>query len=141
MHPELGTSIRASNGETPTDFVTAMYAGGTSMGIVGASDFTPHTSPTRLLFLFNLLIGMSVMSLTLTYLMQVYTALRRRNVLAMNLHFPLGVHRRCRRIAGTSRTSGAVQWRLREPVGTRCRDDPGQGGTPVLPGAVLFPLP
>jgi hypothetical protein len=87
MHPELGTSIRATNGETPTDFVTAMYAGGTSMAIVGASDFTPHTSPTRLLFLFNSLIGMSVMSLTLTYLMQVYTALQRRNVLAMNIHF------------------------------------------------------
>src|SRR5690242_4180217 len=28
MHPELGTSIRASYGETPTDFVTAMHAGG-----------------------------------------------------------------------------------------------------------------
>ena len=90
MHPELGTSIRATNGETPTDFVTAMYAGGTSMAIVGASDFTPHTSPARLLFLFNSLIGMSVMSLTLTYLMQVYTALQRRNVLAMNIHFSQG---------------------------------------------------
>src|SRR5215212_5582535 len=85
-HPELGTSIRASQGETPTDFVTAMYAGGSSMAIVGASDFTPHTSATRLLFLFNSLIGMSVMSLTLTYLMQVYTALQRRNVMAMNIH-------------------------------------------------------
>src|SRR3954453_641790 len=90
MHPELGTSIRATNGETPTDFIAAMYAGGTSMAIVGASDFTPHTSPTRLLFLFNSLIGMSVMSLTLTYLMQVYTALQRRNVLAMNIHFLSG---------------------------------------------------
>src|SRR3954454_19682073 len=60
MHPELGTSIRATNGETPTDLVTAIYAGGTSMAIVGVSDFTPHTSPTRLLFLFNSLIGMSV---------------------------------------------------------------------------------
>ena len=90
MHPELGTSIRATNGETPTDFVTAIYAGGTSMAIVGASDFTPHTSPTRLLFLFNSLIGISVMSLTLTYLMQVYTALQRRNVLAMNIHFLSG---------------------------------------------------
>jgi hypothetical protein len=87
MHPELGTSIRATNGETPTDFVTAMYAGGSSMAIVGASDFTPHTSPTRLLFLLNSLIGMSVISLTLTYVMQVYTALQRRNVMAMNIHF------------------------------------------------------
>ncbi|WP_377805904.1 two pore domain potassium channel family protein [Azospirillum sp. A29] len=90
MHPELGTSIRATNGDTPTDFVTAMYAGGTSMAIVGASDFTPHSSIMRLLFLFNSLIGMSVMSLTLTYLMQVYTALQRRNVLAMNIHFLSG---------------------------------------------------
>jgi hypothetical protein len=46
MHPELGTSIRAANGETPTDFVTAMYAGGSGMAIVGASDFTPHTRTT-----------------------------------------------------------------------------------------------
>jgi len=53
MHPELGTAIRATNGETPTDLVTAMYVGGASMAIVGASNFTPHTNPTRLLFLFN----------------------------------------------------------------------------------------
>jgi hypothetical protein len=87
MHPELGTSIRADNGETPTDFVTAIYAGGSSIAIVGASNFTPHTSPMRLLFLLNSLIGMSVMSLILTYVMQVYTALQRRNVMAMNIHF------------------------------------------------------
>ena len=74
----------------PTDLVSAMYAEGTSMAIVGASDFTPHTSPARLLFLFNSLIGMSAMSLTLTYLMQVYTALQRRNVLAMNIHSSWG---------------------------------------------------
>jgi hypothetical protein len=60
------------------------------MAIVGASDFTPHTSLTRLLFLFNSLIGMSVISVTLTYLMQVYSALQRRNVLAMNIHLLSG---------------------------------------------------
>ncbi|MDB5641550.1 MAG: conserved rane protein of unknown function [Hyphomicrobiales bacterium] len=90
MHSELGGAIRATSGETPTDFVTAMYAGGTSMALVGASDFTPHTSATRLLFLVNSLIGTSVISLTLTYLMQVYTALQRRNVLAMNIHLLSG---------------------------------------------------
>jgi hypothetical protein len=90
IQPALGTSIRASKGETPTDFVTAMYAGGSSMAIVGASDFTPHTGATRLFFLLNSLIGMSVISLTLSYLMQVYTALHQRNVLAMNIHFLSG---------------------------------------------------
>jgi hypothetical protein len=74
IHPKLGTSVRVSSGDTPTDFVTAMYAGGSSVAIVGASDFTPHTSAFRMLFLFNSLVGMSVLSLTLTYLMQVYTA-------------------------------------------------------------------
>jgi hypothetical protein len=50
IHPKLGTSVRVSSGDTPTDFVTAMYAGGSSVAIVGASDFTPHTSAFRMLF-------------------------------------------------------------------------------------------
>src|SRR3569832_2481655 len=82
MHPELGTSIRATNGETPTDFVTAMYAGGTSMAIVGASDFTPHTNPTQQHNQNNTQKNKTKKTQTQTYLMQVYTALQRRNVLA-----------------------------------------------------------
>jgi hypothetical protein len=77
-HPELGTSILASNGKTSTDFVSALYAGGSSMSIVGASDFTPHSSTARLFYLFT--------SLTLTYLMQVYNALQRRNSLRLKIH-------------------------------------------------------
>ena len=88
MHPDLGTSIRASGGgDTPTDFVAALYAGGSSMAFVGASDFTPHTAAARLLFLFNSLVGASVISLTLSYLVQVYTALQQRNTLGLKVHF------------------------------------------------------
>lgn len=86
IQPELGTSVRAVSGDTPRDFFTAMYAGGSSISIAGASDFTPHTAPFRMLFLFNSLVGVSVTSLTLTYLMQVYTALKRRNALALHIH-------------------------------------------------------
>ena len=32
MYPTLGTSIRASSGETPTDLTAALYAGGSSIG-------------------------------------------------------------------------------------------------------------
>ena len=85
LHPLLGMSIRATAGPTPTDFVTALFVAGSSISVVGASDFTPHTGPTRMLFLFNSLIGMSVLSLILTYLMQVYTALRERNVLGFKV--------------------------------------------------------
>src|SRR4051812_2762278 len=130
MHPELGTSIRAADGETPTDFVTAMYAGGSSMAIVGASDFTPHTTPTRLLFLFNSLIGMSVISLTLTYVMQVYTALQRRNVMAMNIHFLSACTGDAAELVCPPRTSGAIRRWLYRFLATQHRDHPGQRGTP-----------
>jgi hypothetical protein len=86
IHPELGTGIRASSGETPTDLVTAVYVGGSSLSIVGASDFAPHTTAMKVLFLFNSVVGTSVISLTLTYLMQIYAALRERNALGLKLH-------------------------------------------------------
>ena len=90
IHPALGAAVRASGGETATDFITALYAGGSSMAIVGASDFKPTTSAYRLLYLVNSLVGMSVTSLVLTYVMQVYTALRQRNALGLKLHLLTG---------------------------------------------------
>jgi hypothetical protein len=86
IHPKLGTSVRAESGETKKDFMTALFAGGSSISIVGASNFAPQSDAFRMIFLFNSLIGVSVTSLTLTYLMQVYTALHRRNTLGLNLH-------------------------------------------------------
>lgn len=91
IHPALGTSVRASVGETtPHDFIAAMYAGGSSISIVGANDFTPDTAVFRVIYLFNSLVGISVLSLTLTYLMQVYSALNRRNTLALHIHLSAG---------------------------------------------------
>jgi hypothetical protein len=84
IHPKLGTSITANKGPTPRDFVSAMYAGGSSVSIVGSSDISPRTSAFRLFYLFNSFVGMSIISLTLTYLMQIYQALMRRNVLGLN---------------------------------------------------------
>lgn len=86
IHPGLGTGVQASNGQTPTDLLTALYAGGSSMAIVGASDFKPTTDAYRLVYLANSLIGMTVTSLVLTYVMQVYGALRQRNALGLQLH-------------------------------------------------------
>lgn len=86
IHPKLGTSVRAVNEETPRDFITAIYAGGSSMSIVGVNNFTPHTASFRFIYLFNSLIGVSITFLTLVYLMQVYMALNRRNTFALNIH-------------------------------------------------------
>lgn len=87
IHPALGTSVAASGGEeTPTDFFTALIAGGGSMAIVGASSFEAQTTAFRLLYLFNSVVGMSVVSLSLAYLLQVYSALQRRNAAALDFH-------------------------------------------------------
>ena len=86
IRPELGIAIRPSSGDTPTDFVTALLVAGNSLSIVGGGDYAPHTAGTRILFLFNSLIGASVLSLVLSYLVQVYSALRERNALALTIH-------------------------------------------------------
>lgn len=83
VQPELGTAIRPSSGESSSDFVTALLVAGNSLSIVGGGDYAPHTTGTRLLFLVNSLIGASVLSLVLSYLVQVYSALRERNALAL----------------------------------------------------------
>ena len=76
IHPELGTAIRPSSGGASTDFVTALLVAGNSLSIVGGGDYSPYTPGTRMLFLFNSLVGASVLSLVLSYLVQVYSALR-----------------------------------------------------------------
>jgi hypothetical protein len=86
IRPELGAAIKPSNGDTPTDFITALFVAGNSLSIVGGGDYAPHTAGTRILFLINSLIGASVLSLVLSYLVQVYSALRERNTLALTIH-------------------------------------------------------
>ena len=85
IHPALGEGVTTSSGETPTDVVSAFYAGANSLAIVGSSDFSPQTGGFRLFYLCMSLVGLAVLSLTLTYLGQVYTALQARNVLGLNL--------------------------------------------------------
>ena len=85
MHPYLGTSVRSSGGSNATDFLTALYAGGSSMSLVGASNYSGDTPAFRIVYLINSMIGMSVMSLALTYIMQIYNALQKRNALGLSL--------------------------------------------------------
>jgi hypothetical protein len=85
IRPELGTAIRPSSGAGPTDFFTALLVAGNSLSIVGSGDYSPYTSGTKLLYLINALIGASVLSLVLSYLVQIYAALRERNVLALTI--------------------------------------------------------
>ncbi len=86
VKPRLGTSIRATNGRTPTDFGTAMYVAGDSLTTVGAADFTPQSTGVRLFYTFNSFVGISFLTLTLTYFLEIYNALQRRNTFSLKLH-------------------------------------------------------
>jgi len=90
IRPELGGAIRPSSGDTPNDFVTALLVAGNSLSIVGGGGYAPHTTGTRILYLFNSLVGASVLSLVLSYLIQVYSALRERNTLALTVDLMTG---------------------------------------------------
>ncbi|KAA6460387.1 two pore domain potassium channel family protein [Acidobacteria bacterium AB60] len=86
FHPVLGSAIQSSSGKTPTDFVSALYAGGSSISIVGAGGFSPQVPRYRLIYLFNSIVGLSVTSLTLTYLMQIYSQLQQRNTFTLKVY-------------------------------------------------------
>lgn len=86
FHPVLGSAIQASSGKTPKDFVSALYAGAGSISIVGSGGFVPQVPRYRLLYVFNSIVGLSVTSLTLTYLMQIYSQLQQRNTFALKVY-------------------------------------------------------
>ncbi len=86
IHASLGTSVVMTNGPTPTDFATAIYVAGTAISTMGTSNFVPATPAMRLFFFASSITGISVLTLSLTYLFQVYSALRERNTLGLKLH-------------------------------------------------------
>ena len=85
IHPALGSGVRATSGDTPTTFTAALFAGGNSVSIVGSGGFEPYSDAFRLFYFLTALAGTAVTSLVLTYLMQVYTALLRRNTVALDV--------------------------------------------------------
>ena len=91
FYPALGTAIQSGNGQPiPHDFVTALYAAANSLSIVGAGSYSAKTTAFKLIYMFNSLVGLCGISLTLTYLMQVYSALRTRNAAALRAYLATG---------------------------------------------------
>src|SRR5215211_7350341 len=86
IHPNLGTAIITNHGDTPTDFITALYVGGSSLSFIGASDFSPQNGFFRFFYLLTSLIGVSLASLIVTYLMELYANLKERNALGLKAH-------------------------------------------------------
>lgn len=91
VHPRLAQSIRSNTGgPVPTDFVTALYVTGDLMSTAGTSDLAPATPAFRLFLTFLSFLGISVLTLSITYVLEVYNALQRRNTCVLKVHLATG---------------------------------------------------
>ncbi|HEX8916325.1 MAG TPA: potassium channel family protein [Humisphaera sp.] len=88
--PGLGGGIVRQDGPTPTDLLTAFHFAGGSLTTVGTGDLQPKSAFYRVLTVIDSVIGISVVTLAMTYVLQLYTALQRRNTLALGLHHASG---------------------------------------------------
>jgi len=86
IKPGLGGGMQANQGPTPTQFSTALYLAGDALTTVGASDISPKTPFYRLFYTFLSVIGISVLTLTVTYFLEIYTALQARNTYVVKVH-------------------------------------------------------
>lgn len=76
--------------ETPQGFLAALYFSGSCLTTLGFGDLVPATTTFRLLAVAQSILGFSVVTLGLTYLLSIYNALIRRNALAVELDYASG---------------------------------------------------
>lgn len=84
--PNLGYAIKSSEGNTQIDFTTALYYSGYSLTTLGTGDLVPTTDFHRLLMVFQAAIGFSTFTLTITYILSVYSSIIKRNTFALSLY-------------------------------------------------------
>jgi hypothetical protein len=77
--------VTSSTGPTRTDIATALYAAGNSITLVGPGNFSPQTPASKAFYVANSFAGMTMISLTPTHLMQIYSALRLRDAARVRL--------------------------------------------------------
>lgn len=87
--PALGTGIQGTHPFTP-DFPTALYYSGFNFTTLGVGDLYPTEDRYRLLTILEAGVGFGMFTLTLTYFMNVFAALVRRNRFALDLHHKSG---------------------------------------------------
>lgn len=87
--PALGVGIVAV-GVSDRGFAAAVYFSGSCLTTLGFGDLLPATTPYRLLAVAQSAIGFSVVTVSLTYFLSIYSALIRRNAFAIELDFASG---------------------------------------------------
>jgi hypothetical protein len=73
--------------DAPTGRWTAFYFAGSTLSTAGVSDLRPTTRFLRTMVVVNSLVGLTAITLTITYFIEVYAALLRRNAFALRVHY------------------------------------------------------
>ncbi|WNO54809.1 potassium channel family protein [Stakelama saccharophila] len=84
--PMLGDGITASSGSTGTDFITAVYFSGYNFATLGLGDLVPGKPIARLLTIIEAAAGFSIVTLVLSYTLNIYGAVNARDSFALSLH-------------------------------------------------------
>lgn len=88
--PTLGSEIQSSEDNTQASFATALYYSGYSLTTLGTGDLVPKTDFHRLLMVFQAAIGFSIFTLTITYILSVYSSIIKRNTFALSIYHRSG---------------------------------------------------
>jgi hypothetical protein len=89
-YPHVPSGFTFSVSHPEPDWVDAVYFSGVTLTTVGYGDVVPRSAPLRFLALFESASGLVVISLAITYMLTVYTALERKRSVAVSLYHQAG---------------------------------------------------
>ncbi len=85
-YPRMPASFTVHAEAASSPFMAALYFSGTTLTTVGYGDIAPHTAGMRVTALFESASGFALISLAITYLITVYSALERKRAVAISFY-------------------------------------------------------
>jgi hypothetical protein len=85
-YPRMPAAFTVDAEAASSPFMAALYFSGTTLTTVGYGDIAPHTTGMRLTALFEAASGLALISLAITYLITVYSALERKRTVAISFY-------------------------------------------------------
>jgi hypothetical protein len=89
-YPHVPSGFAFTGAHREPDWTDAVYFSGVTLTTVGYGDVVPRLTSLRFLALFESASGLVVISLAITYMLTVYTALERKRAVALSLYHQAG---------------------------------------------------
>jgi hypothetical protein len=89
-YPHMPGAFFFTNPHPEVGWVDAVYFSGCTLTTIGYGDIVARTTPLRFTALIEAAAGLSLISLAITYLLTVYTALERKRAVAVSLYHQAG---------------------------------------------------